>query len=769
MAAAMSDIVHAGWANKRGNNVRNWKRRYFVLRTDGTLSYYVDSLASMTKPKGVIKCNRHTQILGPQSSACRNMQWPPETNAQATFAIDIQGRTYFLFCGTEDDATQWRQLIDQTLRSPAGARHPSTAAQARRPSSLANEEDSSDEDEPTRRQTHLETETVVKQLLARNTSLLKRVEGLEADLAKSQAANAALRRELGELQSVVHRFGSVNAPDIRVASDSEPSCEDDDFEDELPGDSSGTLNLSSSHSAARHYNSSAMRVVDAVIIIQRWWRMLKMQSQFLQVKDGAIKRGRKRTMDKIEQGTPTIALNPDQRTQQFLLRQRRPTTSLDTSGHRMSMPPVLEEHGTILEEEVVPRSTSMPQGPGALTSLSQGLSQGPTQGSSTSPTPTTPSSSRSSGVAVDRYDRRGTTDSLKKTSIWATDDIHDARCRPARMAMFLFNKKPIKGLRRFVADNLLPKDPAAVATFLSEEPGLARSMVGEFIGDVDPFCVSVLQTYAHTFDFSESPLDLSLRLFLLSFRIPGEAQKIERVLTKFAQRYHECNPGLFQHEDTALVLAFSVMMLHTDLHNRSNPRKMTKAEFVRNNRGIDDGQNIPAPYLEGIYSRIATEEFQCTPDHTRKVQELATCISGKFVEPLVQTWRVFVARSAVTELFKSKEPAPKRTCTLILFNDVLLVCKGRGRHLALRDRLELAKFYVRDAELTEPLPGTIELMDAEDRRRMLYRFQFIHNDAFIALLREYVEQMTAWEAYKAEAVDATVAVLEENAPESSSA
>lgn len=36
------------------------------------------------------------------------------------------------------------------------------------------------------------------------------------------------------------------------------------------------------------------------------------------------------------------------------------------------------------------------------------------------------------------------------------------------------------------------------------------------------------------------------RQFLWSFRLPGEAQKIDRMMEAFASRYCLCNPGVFQ-------------------------------------------------------------------------------------------------------------------------------------------------------------------------------------------------------------------------------
>lgn len=38
----------------------------------------------------------------------------------------------------------------------------------------------------------------------------------------------------------------------------------------------------------------------------------------------------------------------------------------------------------------------------------------------------------------------------------------------------------------------------------------------------------------------------SYRQFLWSFRLPGEAQKIDRMMEAFATRYCDCNPGVFQ-------------------------------------------------------------------------------------------------------------------------------------------------------------------------------------------------------------------------------
>ena len=58
-----------------------------------------------------------------------------------------------------------------------------------------------------------------------------------------------------------------------------------------------------------------------------------------------------------------------------------------------------------------------------------------------------------------------------------------------------------------------------------------------------------------------------LFLCLQGFRLPGEAQKIDRLMEKFAERFVKCNPASFKSADVAYVLAYSVILLNTDAHN----------------------------------------------------------------------------------------------------------------------------------------------------------------------------------------------------------
>lgn len=49
--------------------------------------------------------------------------------------------------------------------------------------------------------------------------------------------------------------------------------------------------------------------------------------------------------------------------------------------------------------------------------------------------------------------------------------------------------------------------------------------------------IAIMHSFVNQLDFRELPFVDALRLFLQSFRLPGEAQKIDRFMLKFAERY----------------------------------------------------------------------------------------------------------------------------------------------------------------------------------------------------------------------------------------
>ncbi|KAI1329529.1 Sec7-domain-containing protein [Xylariaceae sp. FL0255] len=173
-----------------------------------------------------------------------------------------------------------------------------------------------------------------------------------------------------------------------------------------------------------------------------------------------------------------------------------------------------------------------------------------------------------------------------------------------------FNFKPKRGIKYLVdAGFIASYSPQDIAKFLLSDERLDKAQIGEYLGEGEQKNIDIMHAFVETMDFTRRRFVDALRQFLQSFRLPGEAQKIDRFMLKFASRYVEGNPNAFASPDTAYVLAYSVILLNTDLHSSKIARRMTKEDFIKNNRGINDNADLPAEYLIGIYDEIASNEI----------------------------------------------------------------------------------------------------------------------------------------------------------------
>ncbi|KAG6522238.1 brefeldin A-inhibited guanine nucleotide-exchange protein 1-like isoform X1 [Zingiber officinale] len=178
----------------------------------------------------------------------------------------------------------------------------------------------------------------------------------------------------------------------------------------------------------------------------------------------------------------------------------------------------------------------------------------------------------------------------------------------------LFNKKPSKGIDFLIKTKKIGASPEEVASFLKNASGLNAAMIGDYLGEREEFPLKVMHAYVDSINFENMNFGEAIRFFLRGFRLPGEAQKIDRIMEKFAERYCKCSPSSFTSADTAYVLAYSVIMLNTDAHNSMVKDKMSKAEFIRNNRGINDGKDLPEEYLGSLYDQIVKSEIKISAD-----------------------------------------------------------------------------------------------------------------------------------------------------------
>ncbi|KAL6226487.1 hypothetical protein ACLB2K_000449 [Fragaria x ananassa] len=186
--------------------------------------------------------------------------------------------------------------------------------------------------------------------------------------------------------------------------------------------------------------------------------------------------------------------------------------------------------------------------------------------------------------------------------------LRKAQKKKIMIAGHHYNRDEKKGMEYLRLTKLVsdPPDPKSVAYFFRYTPGLDKMLIGDYLGDPDEFHIQVLREYTETFGFAGMNLDSGLRTYLETFRLPGESQKIERILEVFSKNFYEQQPtDIFANKDTVMILCYSLIMLNTDQHNPQVKKKMTEDEFIRNNRAINGGKDLPRDYLSDLFHSIS--------------------------------------------------------------------------------------------------------------------------------------------------------------------
>jgi brefeldin A-inhibited guanine nucleotide-exchange protein len=81
--------------------------------------------------------------------------------------------------------------------------------------------------------------------------------------------------------------------------------------------------------------------------------------------------------------------------------------------------------------------------------------------------------------------------------------------------------------------------------FLLNTDGLDKTSIGEFLGEGDELNIATMHAFVDEMNFANTSFVDALREFLQHFRLPGEAQKIDRFMLKFAERYLKGNTAAF--------------------------------------------------------------------------------------------------------------------------------------------------------------------------------------------------------------------------------
>ncbi|KAF2083553.1 Sec7-domain-containing protein [Saccharata proteae CBS 121410] len=183
-----------------------------------------------------------------------------------------------------------------------------------------------------------------------------------------------------------------------------------------------------------------------------------------------------------------------------------------------------------------------------------------------------------------------------------------------------FNENPKAGIAFLASQGIIEdiKNPRHVAEFLRATTRIDKKVLGEYISKRSN--EEILSAFMESFDFTGQRVDEALRQLLNSFRLPGESQLIERIVTDFAEKYcANDTPEGIADKDAVYVLTYAIIMLNTDQHNPNlKKNRMRVEDFARNLRGVNGGQDFPQDYLQDIYNSIKTREIILPEEHDNK-------------------------------------------------------------------------------------------------------------------------------------------------------
>ncbi|TNN18492.1 Cytohesin-1 [Schistosoma japonicum] len=199
-------------------------------------------------------------------------------------------------------------------------------------------------------------------------------------------------------------------------------------------------------------------------------------------------------------------------------------------------------------------------------------------------------------------------------------DGEDSSVRRLALGCKKFNNNPKQGLEYLFDQNIIGRSPDEVAKFfIDQNDNLSKHAIGTYIGEVrKEFNMQVLDAFAKLHNFKDEEFLPALRQFLFSFQLPGESQKIDRILTSFSERYVEQNPTVFNSPHEAYVLSYAVILLNTTLHNsNAKSHSLGLAEektFVRTMVEFDEETNLSEDLIRKIYHAIKNEPLRAVSD-----------------------------------------------------------------------------------------------------------------------------------------------------------
>jgi len=136
-----------------------------------------------------------------------------------------------------------------------------------------------------------------------------------------------------------------------------------------------------------------------------------------------------------------------------------------------------------------------------------------------------------------------------------------------------------------------------------------KQSLGTFLGGAKNLNQKILEYFIDSYNFKNFHILEAMRILFSDFNLVGEGQIVDRIVKFFGQKYHRDNPTTFKIPDVAYYLAFSIMLLQTDLHRPEVDKKMSPQVFINNfNLVCKDG--VEDNVLIDVYNRVLNDPIR---------------------------------------------------------------------------------------------------------------------------------------------------------------
>jgi len=167
-------------------------------------------------------------------------------------------------------------------------------------------------------------------------------------------------------------------------------------------------------------------------------------------------------------------------------------------------------------------------------------------------------------------------------------------------ATLIYSFRPLQGIKYLIDNHVMEDTPEEIAQLIHGTSEFCPRSTQIYLKDK----FEVLEMFMNLHEFSSISLCDSLRSCFSKIHPPQErGDFLELLVEKFSTRFVECNPTCGFNKENVALICYSLLLLSVDLYSPHVKNKMSKREFIRNNRQVvaDANRDVLSDMYDDVY------------------------------------------------------------------------------------------------------------------------------------------------------------------------